>query len=70
MFEGYYGLIEVLFVFALAIAFYIWQSRSLARDIAARKDRERDEASSGPASAPRHAEGEHRLDDRTGEPPA
>ena len=29
----YYGLIEVLFVFSAAIAFYIWQMRSLKRDM-------------------------------------
>ena len=31
MFEHYFGLIEAVFVFGLAIAFYIWQKRDLAR---------------------------------------
>jgi hypothetical protein len=29
--ESYFGLIEALFVFGLAIAFYIWQRRDLNR---------------------------------------
>lgn len=34
MFERYFGLIEALFVFGLAIAFYLWQRHDLrkARD--------------------------------------
>ncbi|MFB2552390.1 hypothetical protein [Ensifer soli] len=31
MYETYFGLIEALFVFGLALAFYIWQKRDLAR---------------------------------------
>ena len=31
MFENYFGLIEAVFVFGLAIAFYIWQMRDLAK---------------------------------------
>lgn len=41
---GYYGLIEALFVFGLAIAFFIWQKISLSRDVRARKEREAREA--------------------------
>jgi DNA-binding transcriptional regulator/RsmH inhibitor MraZ len=29
--ESYFGLIEAIFVFGLAIAFYIWQKRDLRR---------------------------------------
>jgi hypothetical protein len=29
--ESYFGLIEAVFVFGLAIAFYIWQKRDLRR---------------------------------------
>lgn len=43
MIAHYFGLIEAAFVFALAIAFFIWQWRSLGRDVAARKERERNE---------------------------
>ena len=40
MFESYFGLIEAIFVFALAIAFYLWQRRDLrkARDAARAKE--------------------------------
>lgn len=31
MLESYFGLIEAIFVFGLAIAFYIWQKRDLHR---------------------------------------
>lgn len=44
MIEQWFGLIEAVFVFGLAITFYLWQSRSLKRDIAAREERERREA--------------------------
>ncbi len=37
----YFGLVELIFVFGLALAFYVWQMRSLKRDIAAREERER-----------------------------
>ncbi|MDH4440366.1 MAG: hypothetical protein QE284_08260 [Rhizobium sp.] len=32
MFEHYFGLIEAVFVFGLAIAFYVWQMRDLKRE--------------------------------------
>ena len=44
MIEQWLGLIKAVFVFGLAIAFCLWQSRSLKRDIAAREERERREA--------------------------
>lgn len=31
MFETYFGLIEALFVFGLAIAFYLWQRHDLKK---------------------------------------
>lgn len=37
----YFGLVELIFVFGLALAFYVWQMNSLNRDIAAREERER-----------------------------
>lgn len=37
--EHYFGLIEAIFVFGLAIAFYIWQRRDLRKY--EREDRER-----------------------------
>lgn len=39
MLEHYFGLIEAIFVFGLAIAFYIWQRRDLRKY--EREDRER-----------------------------
>jgi hypothetical protein len=42
--EQYFGIIEAVFVFGLALAFYFWQRRSLARAIAEREARERAEA--------------------------
>jgi hypothetical protein len=44
MIQHYFGIIEAVFVFGLALAFYVWQRRSLARDIAKREAREREEA--------------------------
>ncbi len=32
LFEHYFGLIEAVFVFGLAIAFYVWQMRDLKRE--------------------------------------
>lgn len=43
--SAYYGLIEVGLVFFLAIAFAIWQMRTLNRDVKAREERERREES-------------------------
>jgi len=31
LFEGYFGLIEALLVFGLAIAFYLWQRHDLKK---------------------------------------
>ncbi len=42
--ERYFGIIEAAFVFGLAIAFYVWQKRSLAKAIAEREAKEREEA--------------------------
>jgi hypothetical protein len=42
--ENFFGLIEATFVAACAIGFYIWQMRSLNRDIAKRKAREKDDS--------------------------
>ncbi|MEN0086925.1 MAG: hypothetical protein AAF737_00645 [Pseudomonadota bacterium] len=40
---GYLGLIEIAFTIVGLGAFYIWQKRSLVRDIADREARERGE---------------------------
>jgi hypothetical protein len=37
--EHYFGLIEALFVFGLAIAFYVWQMRDLKKENARAKAR-------------------------------
>lgn len=39
MLENYFGLIEAVFVFSLAIAFYVWQRRDLNKY--KREDQER-----------------------------
>lgn len=51
MFENRFGLIEAIFVFGLAVAFYIWQMRDLkkANEAARRKEQQAREA--GDASA-------------------
>lgn len=41
MLENYFGIIEAIFVFCLAIAFYIWQMRDLKREKAKAEARER-----------------------------
>ena len=40
--ENYFGIIEAIFVFSLAIAFYIWQMRDLKKEKAKAEARERD----------------------------
>jgi len=45
--ENYFGLIEAIFVFGLAVAFYIWQMRDLRKEnekAAARARQQKDEA--------------------------
>ncbi len=32
MLENYFGIIEAIFVFSLAIAFYVWQMRDLKKE--------------------------------------
>lgn len=49
--ENYFGLIEMLFSASAFLAFYVWQRRSLARDIAAREAREAQERSAQSAIA-------------------
>lgn len=57
MIENYFGMIEAIFVFGLAIAFYVWQRRSLNRDIAERLAREKAEQEAGQSNgAPGHLE--------------
>ena len=57
MIEKYFGIIEGVFVFGLAITFYIWQRRSLNRDIAARLAREKAEREAAESTgAPGHPE--------------
>ena len=64
MIENYFGLIEAIFVFGLAIAFYVWQRYELNRDNRLYEERKRREAESASATPPGHAEGQHGLDDR------
>ncbi|WP_156378657.1 MULTISPECIES: hypothetical protein [unclassified Rhizobium] len=42
MLEHYFGLIEALFVFGLAVAFYIWQMRDLKKENAKARKAEKD----------------------------
>lgn len=42
MLEHYFGIIEAIFVFSLAIAFYIWQMRDLKKEKAKAEARERE----------------------------
>ena len=53
----WFGAIEGLLIVAAVVAFYIWQMRSLKRDVKAREARERS------SSAARHSERQHELDD-------
>lgn len=55
MFEHYFGLIEALFVFGLAIAFYIWQMRDLKRENAKAKAKALNGEASTAADPPREA---------------
>lgn len=41
MLESYFGIIEAIFVFSLAIAFYVWQMRDLKKEKARAAARER-----------------------------
>jgi hypothetical protein len=50
--EHYFGLIEALFVFGLAVAFFVWQMRDLKRENARAKAR-LDEDTASAASEPR-----------------
>ena len=38
MLEHYFGIIEAIFVFSLAIAFYVWQMRDLKKEKLKLKD--------------------------------
>lgn len=40
--ENYFGIIEAIFVFSLAIAFYVWQMRDLKKEKAKAEARERE----------------------------
>ncbi|WP_168800954.1 hypothetical protein [Peteryoungia ipomoeae] len=44
MFENYFGIIEAIFVFSLAIAFYVWQMRDLKKEKAKAEARAREAA--------------------------
>lgn len=54
-----FGAIEGILIIVLLIAFYIWQMRTLNRDVKAREERER---SAAPPASPGHPEGKHELD--------
>jgi Flp pilus assembly protein TadB len=53
--EHYFGLIEALFVFGLAIAFYVWQMRDLKKENARAKARAEAEEASAPPEVKRDA---------------
>lgn len=42
MLESYFGIIEAIFVFSLAIAFYVWQMRDVKKEKARAAARERE----------------------------
>lgn len=42
MLENYFGIIEAIFVFSLAIGFYVWQMRDLKKEKAKAEARERE----------------------------
>jgi len=44
LFENYFGIIEAIFVFSLAIAFYVWQMRDLKKEKAKAEARAREAA--------------------------
>ena len=69
---AYLGLIELAVTVIGMTAFGVWQLWSLKRDRAITEARLRAgrEASAPPAGDARHAEGQERLDPRTGEPVA
>lgn len=53
MLETYFGIIEAIFIFSLAIAFYIWQMRDLKKEKAKADARAR-QATVEPDSAPKN----------------
>ena len=69
---NYFGWVELIFTFGLAVAFYIWQMTTLKRDVKAREEREARDAvreaearanSTPPASTPGHPDRQHELDE-------
>lgn len=44
MLENYFGIIEAIFVFSLAVAFYVWQMRDLKKEKLKAEARARDTA--------------------------
>lgn len=53
MLEHYFGIIEAIFVFSLAIAFYVWQMRDLRKaklEAEARERQARQQETGGPGS--------------------
>lgn len=68
MSDSWFGIIELVFVFGLAVAFYIWQMTTLKRDVKAREEREAREAeareqSAAPPPPPGHPDRQHQLDE-------
>ena len=59
----YFGVIEGVMIIALIIAFYIWQMRTLNRDVKAREDREAAARSAAPPAAAGHSERQHEFDE-------
>jgi|GEM_PF-3054891 len=63
MSSKWFGAVEGLLIVALAIAFYVWQMRTLNRDVKAREEREARERSAAPPPTPGHTERQHDLDE-------
>jgi hypothetical protein len=47
----YFGIIEAVFVFSLALAFYVWQMRDLKREKQREEERRRQARGNEPPSA-------------------
>lgn len=60
----WFGLAEAILVIGLIVAFYVWQTTGLKRDVRAREEREAAERSAAaPSPAPGHPERQHELDE-------
>ncbi len=66
--QKYYSIIEMGFTGAVVLGFAIWQlvsiNREIAKDKAAKAEREATAAPADSPESPGHPVGKHRLDDR------